>query len=86
MAFRVRGRVQGVGFRWFVQNSAAVHDLSGWVRNEADGTVSGEAQGSQARLASFREELLRGPRAAAVDAVDIAARPVQVDETEFRIR
>ena len=68
--FIVRGRVQGVGFRWFVEREAAMLGLAGWVRNNDDGTVEVLASGDDERLQSLRAKLKQGPRAARVDAVD----------------
>jgi acylphosphatase len=68
--FRAHGRVQGVGFRWFVLHQAQDLDLSGWARNEPDGTVSGEAQGDFSRLEAFREILEGGAAPARVSRLD----------------
>jgi acylphosphatase len=67
--FLVRGRVQGVGFRWFVQREAAALELSGWVRNTEDGHVEVVAGGDPAVLDVLRQVLRRGPRGSRVDAV-----------------
>ena len=68
--FHVHGRVQGVGFRWFVVMEAQSLDLAGWVRNEPDGTVAGMAAGDLSRLEAFRERLAQGPTRARVSALD----------------
>src|ERR1700716_3429675 len=68
--FVVRGRVQGVGFRWFVEREAHVLGVSGWVRNNADGSVEVLAQGSRDQLLGLRSRLRQGPRAARVDDVE----------------
>lgn len=68
--FRAHGRVQGVGFRWFVLHRAQELDLAGWARNEPDGTVSGEAQGDYSRLEAFREILEGGSAPARVSRLD----------------
>ena len=68
--FVVRGRVQGVGFRWFVEREASLHSLTGWVRNNADGSVEVLASGSHEGLAALQGSLRQGPRAARVDDVD----------------
>jgi acylphosphatase len=65
----VRGRVQGVGFRWFAREAARRLGLSGWVRNRDDGCVEIAAQGPDERLRSFLGEIERGPSGARVDAV-----------------
>ena len=59
-SFHVHGRVQGVGFRYFVRREAQALELAGWVRNEVDGSVSGEAAGTFSVLEAFREILEQG--------------------------
>jgi acylphosphatase len=65
----VSGRVQGVGFRWFVREAARQHRLAGWVRNRADGSVELEASGDDARCRDFIETIRQGPPGARVDDV-----------------
>jgi len=69
----VRGRVQGVGFRWFVREAARRRNLAGWVRNLADGAVEVAAEGSGDDVQALRSELAVGPSGARVDAVDDVA-------------
>ncbi|HXE89512.1 MAG TPA: acylphosphatase [Terriglobales bacterium] len=66
----VRGRVQGVGFRWFVEREARTLGIHGWVRNNADGSVEVLAMGTREQVTALRARLQAGPRAARVDAVD----------------
>lgn len=66
----VRGRVQGVGFRWFVREAAREAKLAGWVRNRQDGAVEVEAEGTVAALEAFRAVVARGPDGAVVTSVD----------------
>lgn len=81
----VRGRVQGVGFRWFVDYEARQLGLAGWVRNNLDGTVEVLAMGSEEQHSALRNKLRRGPRAARVDEVrESPAEPV-AGLTTFRI-
>jgi acylphosphatase len=81
----VRGRVQGVGFRWFVEREAHTLGVAGWVRNRADGTVEVLAMGSKEQLSNLHARLRQGPRAARVDEVDVSeAQPVEGLKT-FRI-
>ena len=75
--FLVRGRVQGVGFRWFVEREAHILGIAGWVRNNPDGSVEVLAIGTPEQLAGLRSRLQEGPRAARVDHVEESeAQPV----------
>lgn len=74
-AYRVRGRVQGVGFRWWLQRAASRLAVVGWVRNEADGSVAVAAWGTNEALADLEELLGKGPAGARVDAVERLADP-----------
>ncbi len=67
--FLVRGRVQGVGFRWFVHREASELELRGWVRNTEDGAVEVVATGEVDDLAELRASLRKGPRGSRVDHV-----------------
>jgi len=67
--FLIRGRVQGVGFRWFVHREASELELSGWVRNTEDGDVEVVASGTAEDLNELRSSLRRGPRGSRVDHV-----------------
>ena len=67
--FLVKGRVQGVGFRWFVQREAAELGLRGWVRNTDDGCVEIVAAGAPELLGELCAELHKGSRGSRVDAV-----------------
>ena len=66
----VRGRVQGVGFRAFVEHEALKRGLGGWVRNRRDGTVEAVFEGEAAAVAAAVEACRRGPMGARVDALD----------------
>lgn len=67
--FLIKGRVQGVGFRWFVHREASELALRGWVRNTEDGDVEVVVSGTSEDLAELRESLRRGPRGSRVDRV-----------------
>lgn len=67
--FLVRGRVQGVGFRWFVHREASELRLRGWVRNTENGDVELVVAGDEEGLAELRTSLERGPRGSRVDRV-----------------
>jgi len=83
--FLVRGRVQGVGFRWFVEREAQLLGVRGWVRNNFDGAVEVLAVGSREQLAALRKKLQEGPRAARVDAVEEFEATAAADVKSFRI-
>jgi len=83
--YLVRGRVQGVGFRWFVEREAHLVGIAGWVRNNADGSVEVLAMGTRDQLLGLHSRLAAGPRAARVDEVEeFEAKPVPGLKT-FRI-
>ena len=65
----VSGRVQGVGFRWYVLQAARRCGAGGDVRNLPDGRVELRATGSASRLASLLDEIRKGPRSSRVDDV-----------------
>jgi acylphosphatase len=67
--FLVKGRVQGVGFRWFVQREAAEIGLRGWVRNTEDGHVEVVAAGEPDQLEDLQLALAKGSRGSRVDEV-----------------
>jgi acylphosphatase len=83
--FVVRGRVQGVGFRWFVEREAHILGIAGWVRNNADGSVEIMAQGTRDQLSGLRSRLREGPRAARVDGVEESEAHPASGVTSFRI-
>ena len=83
--FLVRGRVQGVGYRWFVEREAHILGIAGWVRNNSDASVEVLAMGTRDQLSGLRSKLREGPRAARVDDVEESeAKPVSGLAT-FRI-
>jgi acylphosphatase len=67
----VSGRVQGVGFRAFVEDEATLHGLDGWVRNRRDGTVEALIAGPVDPVDTMIEAVRRGPPSAKVDAVRV---------------
>ncbi len=82
----VRGRVQGVGFRAYVQDSARGLDLTGWVRNRKDGTVEVWACGPEAVLTALSEAVAKGPPGAVVRQVTSEAAPSDLVPESFLIR
>lgn len=67
----IRGRVQGVGFRWFAREQAEARALAGWTRNLRDGTVECEVEGPRDVVAELVEALKTQHPFARVDAVEI---------------
>lgn len=81
------GRVQGIGYRWFVKETAAVHRLSGWVRNVADGSVEGEAQGPVPELDGFLKDLKNGRSGAGVQKMETQElMDSEAEEKDFYIK
>ena len=83
--YLVSGRVQGVGFRWFVQEAATRAGVTGWVRNLADGRVEALAEGEPAAIALLESALRKGPRHARVDRLVIGIEDVTGTFTSFSI-
>lgn len=84
--FVVSGRVQGVGFRWFVHDCAESLGLRGWVRNRSDGAVEAEAEGRPQDLTELLRRLRAGPGGAAqVDKVEATTLPTKGGEPHFYI-
>jgi len=67
----ITGKVQGVGFRYFVQMKASEYNVNGWVRNKDNGSVEAVITGPKETLASFIDDIKKGNRFAAVHQVDI---------------
>ena len=82
----VRGRVQGVGFRYFVLRQAKMLGLSGWVSNESDGTVRTVAEGSEAAIDRFQDALTEGPPGAIVDDIRAVRMPGSGTFDGFSVR
>ena len=68
---RIEGRVQGVGYRAFVEMRAAELGLSGWVRNRRDGSVEAVVQGPSAAVDAMLDRCRSGPPGARVDRVEV---------------
>lgn len=68
----VRGRVQGVGYRNYIQYKAGLLNVKGWVRNRLDGSVEAVLHGSPEAVAEIIDCAKRGPRAAEVTAVTVS--------------
>jgi acylphosphatase len=77
---RITGRVQGVSFRYYTREQARRLDVTGWVRNEPDGTVNGHFEGAVAAVDALVDWCRHGPPQAAVDEVAVS----EVDSTGAR--
>jgi acylphosphatase len=85
--FVVTGRVQGVGFRWFVKAEARPLGLTGWVRNREDGAVEGEVEGRDDAVDAFVPCLEEGPSSAIVTNVEITEISDDIEHyKQFEIR
>ena len=80
------GRVQGVGFRMFVRQQAVMNDITGWVMNMPDGTVTMELQGTPAAVENVFAEIHAGNYFIRVEHLDVEERALIYDERDFSIR
>lgn len=86
LSARITGRVQGVGFRNFTQMRARQLGVTGWVRNERDGSVRLEAEGPHEALESLAEAVRSGPRMARVEDVNVSWTEATDEFDVFRVR
>ena len=80
------GRVQGVGFRYFVWREAEALGVDGWVRNRGDGTVEALARGTNEDLDRLQDRLEEGPRLSRVISVSVTDEPDEDVAQGFEIR
>jgi acylphosphatase len=83
--FLIRGLVQGVGFRYFAQRSAARHQIHGFVKNLADGRVESFAQGSAKSVEAFKQDLAAGPSYSVVEELEELVQEPDPTISAFRI-
>ena len=76
------GLVQGVGFRWRARQAARVAGATGWVRNDWDGTVSMELQGSEAQIDRVLQALEQG-KYIRIENMSVRSIPTEADERDF---
>ena len=84
-AGRAQGRVQGVGFRFFVQTEAKKSHVTGWVKNESDGSVTMEIQGTPEQLEALENRIRKGNGFARVNQLDLQDIEVVKGESQFGI-
>jgi acylphosphatase len=85
-SYRIRGRVQGVGYRYFTQQIALALGVRGWVRNLPNGDVEAHGEAQNDVLVRFRAELERGPSFSQVSEVIEEDAPANGRVTSFEIR
>ena len=69
--FVISGHVQGVGFRWFTQDTARLEGVTGWVRNLPDGSVEALIEGDSEAVTRVERAIRSGPRGARIEKVDV---------------
>ena len=82
----IRGRVQGVGFRYFAKNKADTLNLTGWVRNQPDGSVEVTAFGAPSSLEQFMQDLKAGPIGSRVESAHFQWLQASTESERFEIR
>ena len=66
----IYGDIQGVGFRYFIQKTALLYGINGWVRNKSDGTVEIDAEGSELNMVQFFNVAAKGNRFSRVESIN----------------
>jgi acylphosphatase len=84
--YRVIGRVQGVGFRFYTERCALREGVHGWVRNAWDGSVEAEAEGDAEAIGRFEAALRAGPPGSRVEDLEITERDPHLRAIGFMVR
>jgi len=85
VSVRVTGRVQGVSFRWYAVQEAEQHGVTGWIRNEPDGSVAAHLEGDDDAVDAMVDWCRHGPSYATVRDVAVTeARPTGADAFDIR--
>ena len=88
--FVFNGRVQGVGFRYLTRRAADLIGVTGWVRNEADGSVTLEIQGTEEQvdgvMLALKHMIIKRGRYVRIESIDEEEVPIVADETGFKTR
>jgi acylphosphatase len=82
----VRGRVQGVGFRFFTERAAHREGISGWVRNTEEGHVEARLEGDEAAVTRVETAMRQGPPGSRVDEVEVTDVGPSGRHTGFHVR
>ena len=82
----ISGRVQGVGFRYFVLRKAEELQIKGWVKNTPDGKVEIEAEGGEEQLSTFIDWMKIGPQRAVVSIISVEEFLPQRNFSTFQVR
>ncbi|KAF1916365.1 Acylphosphatase-like domain-containing protein [Ampelomyces quisqualis] len=86
ISYKVDGEVQGVNFRSYTQRQAKRIGVTGFVTNKSDGSVQGEAQGSDDAIKQFVQHLNKGPSAASVSSVEQNDISTKSGESGFNVQ
>lgn len=81
----ISGIVQGVGYRYFAQRSAARHHVTGFVKNLDDGSVEALIQGTEKKVLAMRDDLAAGPRDSRIDQIEELVVEATGEYSSFRI-
>lgn len=82
----INGRVQGVGYRYFVSSAASDTSITGYVQNQSDGSVLVRAEGEKGALNKFIEELKVGPSTGRVDTCCVQWQPYEGLFDDFQVK
>lgn len=83
---KITGRVQGVGFRYFTRQNARQLNITGWVKNMADGSVETVISGKEQNVSKMKDRLKKGPPSAKVDHITELDADVDKSYTEFSVK
>lgn len=83
---KLTGRVQGVGFRFFTRQTATRLGLTGWVRNDPEGSVTVVAEGDRQQLEELADSLREGPRTAVVEQINLEWEEPDNSFSDFTVR
>jgi len=81
----IRGRVQGVCYRYFTEQAAQAHGVTGWVKNRVNGNVTAVIEGEELAVKAVINECRKGPQNAHVDKITVATHPHKGEFDSFTI-